>query len=90
MGSLEPKPLAAFNEINAPDTPGYMWRSSWYVFVLSVIVTGSLPSGVMLKPLTVLGLMSEGNMLSMCWLNISSTFCPAADMSAPESGSTSR
>ena len=44
-------------------------------------MTGSLPSGVMLKPLTVLGLMSEGNMLSTCLPNISSTFCPAADSS---------
>ena len=67
-----------------------MWRSSWYVCVPSVIVTGCLPSGVMLKPLTVLGLMSEGNMLSTYWPNISSTFGLAADMSAPESGSTLR
>ena len=85
-----PRLYAAFHHISAPDTPGCMWRLSWYVCLPSVMVTGTFPSGVMVKPFTLLVLMCEGSMLSTCWPRNSSTSCPAADISAPESGSTSR
>ena len=52
-------------------------------------MTGTLPSGVIFRPLTVLGLMWDGKMLSTWCPMALRTSCPAAQMSAPESGSTS-
>ena len=71
-----------------------MCMSSLYVAWPSVILTGSLPIGVILWPLTVRGVTREGSRLSLWsarWLSLWSARrviirVPATDMSAPESG----
>ena len=53
------------------------------------MVTGTLPNGFMLKPLTVFGMMLDIRMLSKWCPILLKTSGPAADMSAPESGNSS-
>lgn len=52
------------------------------------MVTGLLPNGVMLNPLTVLGLMPKGNIFLMYWPGNSNNSFPALNMSALESDTT--
>ena len=53
------------------------------------MVTGNFPMGIIHKPFTALGLMCDGSGLSMCCPRSFKVSCPAADMSAPGSNSTS-
>ena len=52
----------------------------------TVILTGSLPMGYILCPLTVRGVTCDGRRLSLWSLSCSITFSPATETSAPESG----
>ena len=51
--------------------------------------TGNFPMSVIHEPFTALGLMCDGSRSSMCCPKSFKVSCPAADMSASESGSTS-
>ena len=45
--------------------------------------------GVICDPFTALGLIFDGNKLSICWPSMPSIPCLAAEISAPELGKTS-
>lgn len=66
-----------------------------YVNVFSVGLVSQLdyhwnfPHVVMREPFTVLGVIADGTKLSLCWPRCFMNSWPAADKSAPESGSTS-
>ena len=49
-------------------------------------MTGSLPNGNILAPLTALGMTVEGRRVLIHSLRVDSIAFPAAEMSAPESG----
>ena len=53
-------------------TSGWIWSSSFCVAIPRVIVTGSLPMGFIVWPLTVRGVTREGSRLSL-WSPSSST-----------------
>ena len=72
----------------APEIPGYICISSSYLWSPSGITIGIFPNGLMSIPFTVLGQTLEGSKLSLCWPRCLITSCPAADISAPESGNT--
>ena len=70
-------------------TSGLTWRSSLCVSGPNRSVMGYLPIGCILVPLTTRGITCEGSKLCSCspsWLRIA---LPAAEISAPQSGSVS-
>ena len=60
-----------------------------YVRAPRVSVTGSLPTGFMVVPLTARGVMVDGRRLAGCSLSWWSKVVPPTQMSAPESGRAS-
>ena len=81
-----PRALAAFQDMSMPLTLGYTWRSSECSFVPNRSLTLIFPAGFIVVPFAALGVIPEGRRLSI-WRRITSV--PAAEMSAPESGSKS-
>ena len=65
-----------------------MCKFSETVLSPSVRLTGSFPIGFMGEPLTAHGDMYDGSNLSLCSLTDCRRWCPAMDISTPESGST--
>ena len=84
-----PRALAAFQDMSMPLTLGYTWRSSECSFVPNRSLTLIFPAGFIVVPFAALGVIPEGRRLSMWSPRRRITSVPAAEMSAPESGSTS-
>ena len=80
--------FANFHDIRVVDTSSWMCKFSETVLSHSVRLTGSFPIGFMGEPLTAHGDMCDGSKLSLCSLRDCRRWCPAMDISAPESRST--